>query len=192
MLVAWLAAALAADLAQGPLFIHHLVVLAPPLALLAGSAPALVLQALNRGGSPGRAMLAAVTVTATLLLVVLGLRAIGGPMPAVDPLVAPTIAAITASVPPGVSVVTDEPFSAAWTGHPVPPNLVDQSFARITTGELTAASVEADTDKFHARAVIFCTSRLKSLPGFKTWVAQHFRLVDDPGNGLQVWLRDHN
>jgi hypothetical protein len=71
----------------------------------------------------------------------------------------------------------------------VPPNLVDTSHARITSGELTPARVEADTEAVHARAVIFATGRLETLTGFKAWVAQRFRLVDDSGNGLQVWVR---
>src|ERR1700730_8750509 len=156
MLVLWLLAALAVDLAQGPLFIHHLLVLVPPTALLAGSAPALVVEALRkrrRGAVPPPRWPAAVSLVVSVAVITgLGVRAFTAPMPAADPTTAPTITAIRTWVPPGVPVVTDEPFAAAWTGHAVPPNLVDQSHARITTGELTAARVEADTEAFHAKA----------------------------------------
>ena len=112
------------------------------------------------------------------------------PLPPADASTAPTIAAIAKFVPRGVTVVTDEPFAAAYTGHPVPPNLVDQSHARISSGELTPTTVEADTEAAGAGAVIFSTGRLKTLSGFPEWVASHFHLVDDAGGGLQVWLRD--
>jgi 4-amino-4-deoxy-L-arabinose transferase-like glycosyltransferase len=193
MPVLWLLAALGVDLAQGPLFIHHLLVLAPPLALLAGAAPKLALDAYRKRGSAAASATpwpaAAIVAASVVVIAVLGLRALTGPMPPADPTTAPTITAIRTWVPRGVPVVTDEPFAAAWTGHLVPPGLVDQSHARITTGELTAARVEADTEMVHAGAVIFATGRLESLPGFKAWVAERFRLVDDAGNGLQVWVR---
>lgn len=196
MLVAWLATALAADLAQGPLFIHHLLVLAPPMALLAGAAPALVIDAVVARRQGGGATLTwfrgAVVGAAIVVIAALGVRAMTGPMPVIDPSNPPTIAAIRAWVPAGVVIVTDEPFSAAYSGHPVPPNLVDQSHARITSGELTTARVEADTQAAGARAVVFSTGRLDTLVGFQDWVAQHFRLVYNSGSGLQVWIRDHN
>jgi 4-amino-4-deoxy-L-arabinose transferase-like glycosyltransferase len=198
MPLAWLAAALAADLAQGPLFIHHLLVLAPPLALLAGAAPALLLQAMaNRrkgsaAGSAGSQTAIAIGSATTAVVVALGVVAMASPLPPPDATTAPTIAAIVAFVPSGVTVVTDEPYAAAYTGHPVPPNLVDQSHARITSGELTTARVVADTEAAGARAVIFSTGRLNTLSGFPEWVALHFRLVDDAGGGLQVWVQDHN
>jgi hypothetical protein len=193
MLVLWLLVALAADLAQGPLFIHHLLVLAPPMALLAGAAPALTVEAIReRQGGAGAAPpwpIAAIVMTSLAVIAGLGLRALTGPMPPADATTAPTITAMRTFVARGAPVVTDEPFAAAWTGHLVPPNLVDQSHARITSGELTPARVEADTEAIHARAVIFATGRLETLTGFKGWVAQRFRLVDDSGNGLQVWVR---
>jgi 4-amino-4-deoxy-L-arabinose transferase-like glycosyltransferase len=203
MLVLWVLAALAVDLAQGPLFIHHLVVLVPPMALLAGAAPALAVEAIGAvrppaapaRPSPGatpRSPAARIVAVSVAVIAGLGLRAIASPMPPADRTTAPTITALRTWVPRGAPVVTDELFAAAWTGHPVPPNLVDQSHARITTGELTPSRVEADTDAFHARAVIFATGRLETLAGFKAWVAQRFRLVDDAGDGLQVWIRTDN
>jgi 4-amino-4-deoxy-L-arabinose transferase-like glycosyltransferase len=196
MLVLWLVAALAVDLAQGPLFIHHLVVLVPPVALLAGAAPALAVEALRaerRAVASRPPWLAPVAVVASVTVIAaLGLRAFTAPMPPADRTSAPAITAMRTWVPRGASVVTDQPFAAAWTGHPVPPNLVDQSHARITTGNLTAARVEADTEAAKARAVIFATGRLETLAGFKDWVAQRFRLVDDAGDGLQVWVRADN
>jgi 4-amino-4-deoxy-L-arabinose transferase-like glycosyltransferase len=196
MLVLWLVGALAVDLAQGPLFIHHLVVLVPPVALLAGAAPVLAVEALRaerRTVASRPPWLALVAVVASVTVIAaLGLRALTAPMPPADRTSAPTITAMRTWVPRGVPVVTDEPFAAAWTGHLVPPNLVDQSHARITTGNLTAARVEADTEAAKARAVIFATGRLETLAGFKDWVAQRFRLVDDAGDGLQVWVRADN
>jgi 4-amino-4-deoxy-L-arabinose transferase-like glycosyltransferase len=196
MLLAWLAAALAVDLAQGPLFIHHLLVLVAPLSLLAGAAPDLLLKAAANGRAAATAMgrPTGIAIAAGSVAVVAGLgaRAMVSPLPPADASTAPTIAAIAMFVPGGVAVVTDEPFAAAYTGHLVPPNLVDQSHARITSGELTSARVEADTEAAGAQAVIFSTGRLDTLSGFPAWVAHHFRLVDDAGSGLKVWVRDHN
>jgi 4-amino-4-deoxy-L-arabinose transferase-like glycosyltransferase len=194
MLVLWLAAAVAIDLAQGPLFIHHLVVLVPPLSLLAGAAPGLAIKAISShqaavGTRPAAPLIA---VACTVLAAALGLFALASPLPPTDPTTAPAISAMRAWVPAGRPVVTDEPFAAAYTGHPVPPSLVDTSHARITTGELTTAQVEAATEAAGASAVVFSTGRLKTLSGFPEWVAHNFHLVDDAGGGLQVWLRDHN
>jgi hypothetical protein len=190
MLVAWLAAALAIDLAQGPHFIHHLVVLVPPLCLLAGAAPGLVIGVLadrrpEAAATSGPAR--AVASLGVVLAVVLGAVATTSPLPPADAGVEPAIAAFERYVPPGVEVATDQLFAAAWTGHATAPNLVDVSFARITAGELTPAEVEAEAGG--AKAVVYATGRLMSLPGFQDWVTQRFRLVYDGGGGLQVWTR---
>jgi len=193
MLVAWLLVAFAADLAQGPLFIHHLVVLAPPVCLLAGAAPGLVLEVLDgrRQRAGVRPSIATLVVAGfgPVLAVWLGLAAMSSSLPAEDPTAQPAITAMRRYVPPGAYVVTDQLFAAAWTGHPTAPNLVDVSLARITSGELTPAEVEAGADQSHARAVIFSTGRLSTLSGFQDWVRLRFRLAYDGGGGLQVWVR---
>jgi hypothetical protein len=193
MLVAWLAAALAVDLAQGPLFIHHLIVLVPPLCLLAAAAPGLVVEVVvGRGRGPAISPSAATAAAASLGLAAglgFGLVALTSPLPPEDPKVRPAISAINGYVKPGVSVVTDELFAAAWTGHPTAPNLVDVSLARITSGELSPARVEAATEASGAKAVIYSTRRLMTLAGFPEWVRQRFRLVFDSGDSLQVWTR---
>ena len=193
MLVAWLAAALAVDLAQGPLFIHHLVVLVPPLCLLAGAAPGLVISALaarsERAATTGSALTRVVAGLGVLLAAGLGVATMTSPLPPGDQSAQPAITAINRYVEPGVYVVTDQLFAAAWTGHPTAPNLVDVSFARISAGELTPAQVEAATEASGARAVVYSTGRLTALAGFQDWVRQLFRLVYDGGGGLQVWTR---
>jgi hypothetical protein len=193
MLVAWLLAALAADLAQGPLFIHHLVILGPPLCLLAGAAPGLVLGLLDgprqRAGVRPSAATLVVAGLGPLLAIGLGVAAMTSPLPPEDPTAQPAISAIDRYVAAGVSVVTDQPFAAAWTRHPTAPNLVDVSLARITSGELTPVEVEAATEQSHARAVIYSTGRLTTLAGFQDWVRRRFQLVYDGGGGLQVWVR---
>jgi hypothetical protein len=193
MLVAWLAAALAVDLAQGPLFIHHLVVLVPPLCLLAGAAPGLVISALaarsERAATTGSALTRVVAGLGVLLAAGLGVATMTSPLPPGDQSAQPAITAINRYVEPGVYVVTDQLFAAAWTGHPTAPNLVDVSFARISAGELTPAQVEAATEASGARAVVYSTGRLTALAGFQDWVRQRFRLVYDGGGGLQVWTR---
>lgn len=193
MLLAWLLAALAVDLAQGPLFIHHLVVLSAPLCLLAGAAPGLVLEALDgrrqRLGIRPSALTLVVAALGPALALGLGVVAMTSPLPAEDPTAQPAITAIQRYVSPGSYVVTDQLFAAAWTGHPTAPNLVDVSLARITSGELTPAEVEAGAEQSDARAVIFSTGRLSTLTGFRDWVGRRFRLVYDGGGGLQVWVR---
>jgi hypothetical protein len=193
MLVAWLLATLAVDLEQGPLFIHHLVVLSPPIALLGGAAPRLLKDVLASGPALARpATTRAVGGLAVLLAVGLGLTTMTSPLPREDSKVRPAITAINRVVAPGAYVVSDEPFAAAWTGHPTAPNLVDVSLARISSGNLTTADVEAGTEQCGARAVIFSTGRLKTLNGYRDWVMQRFRLAYEGRHGLQVWVRDHN
>jgi hypothetical protein len=92
-------------------------------------------------------------------------------------------------VPAGTTVVSDNQFAAASAGFWAPPSLVDTSFARISAGDLDGAQLEQATDSSQAEAIVFGTNRLMSIPGFPAWVKSHYRLVDDLGNGRQVWLR---
>jgi 4-amino-4-deoxy-L-arabinose transferase-like glycosyltransferase len=188
---AWLATALLVDAVQGPLFTHHVVIVVAPLAVMGGTAIPLAVQA-GVARAPGffsllrPVVVAATTVGGLALVVAVGL--VNHPGPA-DPGTAPLSAAIRAHVPAGTTVVSDNQFAAASAGFWAPPSLVDTSFARISAGDLDGAQLEQATDSSQAEAIVFGTNRLMSIPGFPAWVKSHYRLVDDLGNGRQVWLR---
>jgi hypothetical protein len=158
------------------------VVLLPPICLLAAAAPGLLI-----GMMPDRArMIAGLGI---VLAAGLGMIAMTSPLPYRDQTAQPAITAFRDNVPAGVYVVTDQLFAAAWTGHPTAPNLVDVSFARISSGELTPSQVEAAVEASGTRAVVYSTGRLQALAGFKEWVGRRFRLVYDDGAGVEVWTR---
>jgi 4-amino-4-deoxy-L-arabinose transferase-like glycosyltransferase len=191
VLLAWVLSALAVDLGQAPLFGHHLAVLLPPLAVAGGCGVVLGIAELrSRLPGPGRAVALGLAGLGALLLVVLAPPAASG-LPYPDPRTSQVEEAIRALVPPGTPVVTDMPFAAADTGHATPPQLVDVSYARVSTGDLSPAEAERTTEAAPATAVIFVTGRLDSIPGYRDWVQTRYRLASDLGGGVQIWLRNN-
>lgn len=207
--VAWTLAALVILLRQAPLFPHHLVLLIPGLALTAAiglmPAPATfasawivlhsrllhLLPILRRK----RARLALVWLPALLVLGVLALNLranLDHPlgMPSAD---AARLAQVASDLrqltTPQQSVITDDQYIAALAGRDVPPELVDTSTVRITTGYLTSNQVIAIAEQPQVGAILFYSGRFQSLPGFTTWVAQHFHLARTYGAGQTLYLK---
>lgn len=87
-------------------------------------------------------------------------------------------------------VVTDAQFIAGLADRDTPPAVVDTSNVRIDTGYVTLAQLEQITSDPRVRAVLFYTDRLYwQLPAFRTWVAQHFRLLHNYGPRQELWVR---
>jgi hypothetical protein len=66
---------------------------------------------------------------------------------------------------------------------------VDTSQARIVSGDLTLAKLEAVATQANVRAVLFATGRFDLVPGFRTWVAAHFVHEASFGPGADLYVR---
>jgi hypothetical protein len=96
---------------------------------------------------------------------------------------------LAALLPPGAMVVTDDQATAAAAGLDTPPGLVDTSLVRILSGDLRIDQVEAAAAEPGVAGVFFGTTRLDHLPGFRTWVAEHFPFAAEVASGRTVYLR---
>jgi 4-amino-4-deoxy-L-arabinose transferase-like glycosyltransferase len=170
---AWTVSAAVLLWAQHPLWPHHAVVLVAPLALL-GGAVALVLPPRAAIAATGVVLLASVASAAYV-------RSLELPLAPV-----PALRAVTTARD---LVITDDQFAVALSGRGTPPELVDTSFVRVASGDLTAADVEAAARRWHVRAVLLSTGRLEALPGLRAWLAQRFPEVTDLGAGRTLYAR---
>lgn len=94
------------------------------------------------------------------------------------------------AIAPDQWVVTDAQFIAALADRSTPPWLVDTSLIRVQTGYLTLAQIEQAASNPRVHAVLFYTRRFSSeVPGFHAWVAQHFHLLYNYGDGQELWVR---
>ncbi len=214
--VAWALAALVILLRQSPLFTHHVALLVPTLALSAaiGLAPAAKIRSTGisaphalRGTGPAwrkiRKSQAVMPGLAALLVV--GMLAFNlrsdasyplskeaqemNPPPVNAAQIAQVASDLQRLTTPRQQVITDDQYIAALANRDVPPELVDTSDVRITTGYLTTGQVIAIAQQPQIGAVLFYTGRLDQLPGLRAWVGQHFRLARSYGNGQDLYLR---
>jgi 4-amino-4-deoxy-L-arabinose transferase-like glycosyltransferase len=194
-LLGWLAATLFVLWRQAPLFPHHLVVLVPPLAALAimGIAP------LPFKRHPLLTFTNVVTALALLLILTTSandfqssrvhlyqVRMTGVALDPINQRIARDLQAVTT---PDQTVVTDAQFITALANRNTPPDLVDTSGVRISTGSVTTEQLIQAAGQSQVHAVLFYTGRLKTLPAFHAWVAQHFRLVHQYGDGKELWIK---
>jgi len=206
---AWTLAALLILLRQQPLFPHHLVLLIPGLALSAalGLMPApktfarevIILQARPRRIFPALSRRQASMLSKGLpLSLIVGVLALNLYTTLNHPLgVSAADAARLAQVAddlrqfttPQQTVITDDQYIAMLADRDVPPALVDTSAVRIETGYLTTTQVIAIAQQPQVGAILFYSGRFQQLSGFRTWVAQHFRLAKTYGAGQDLYLR---
>lgn len=204
---AWFALMLAVVRGQNPLFWRHLVLLAPPLAVLAGAAFALPLA--GRGASVRRAGAAAAMI---LLLLPAAIapkhgRALVPTLPHPEWLPWPsggapgdvTAAPLTTAAAwirehsgEGDLVAGDDPIALYLSGRRAPGALCDTSNARIHSGWLTLE--EASRHSSRARVIVLREDgRLSKLPGYLLWLTEHFDEQDASKTGVSrnrsVWLR---
>jgi hypothetical protein len=78
---------------------------------------------------------------------------------------------------PNEVVLSDDQYVAALANRDVPPQLVDTSAVRITSGYLTAAQLEDYITRNRIHVILFATGRFDLLPGFRDWVASRYTQV---------------
>lgn len=181
MQISWLLATFLSVARYYPLFIHHLTVLLPPLAAVAGGAFA----ALDHARAPHLRRL-----SARLLLVVSALTYLlwlpftishdaSSFSPNDDPVKAAQVAWLEANSGPDDWVVTDNQVLAVAAHRLVPPALCDTSTVRARTGYLSISLLEQATADPHVHAVLL-TRTLKVLPDYqpyRDWLARNFHQI---------------
>ncbi|GHO43938.1 ArnT family glycosyltransferase [Ktedonospora formicarum] len=182
---------------QVPLFVHHLVMLVPPMIALVvvGVAP-LIDMVRNAELNVSRL----VRWTSWLLLVavlfaaasdaVLVRRAFRG-LPEETPLSKQVVSDLRANITPGREIMTDAQFLAALADRSTPPSLVDTSTVRIQTQYLTEDQLIQAASRPEVQGILFYTGRLTNIEvaGFHTWVTQHYKLVRRYDNGKELWIK---
>jgi hypothetical protein len=177
----WAAVSVVAILFYKPLFPHHLVMLTPPLALVAavGLAPILTLRA--RGLAIAGLVLA--TAAAGTYIVVRDTR----PVLAPDLHDAEMAAAVRAVSRPGEFWISDNPYGVAEADRDLPGTLVDTSRQRTRAGLLTAADLEAARVRYDVRWLLADSGRLDEVPGYRAWRDAHFHAVQSLGGGAVIY-----
>ncbi len=193
-LLAWLLTTIVLLWQQTPLFVHHMVMLIPPLI-------ALTITGLASQRAPRNRTFAAAMTIATLLLILTvtaldlqevrshytGVQAQGqGAGTQANLQVANDLRAVTQ---PGELVISDAQFIVALAGRNTPAELVDTSNVRLSTGYVTDAQMIQAAARPQVHAVLFYTGRLAPRTEFQHWVSQHFTLVHDYGAGKGLWVK---
>ncbi len=186
----WLIASLLLLLRQSPLFEHHVVLVAPCLALIA----ALGLTLLPRPGEAQASRWLAPAFSAVLALcilvgVALGVRSAQAAALGPSAATVRAVSAIEAFTTPGSPIVTDDQYLAALADRSTPPDLVDTSLVRIASKYLTLAQVEAALSQPDTRFVVLSTGRLQRIPGFMPWLHTNFRDLVNLGHGVAIYER---
>jgi len=86
-------------------------------------------------------------------------------------------------------IITDEQILAFLAERDVPPNLVDTSHMRISSGYLNSETVIKLSEKYNVKVVILWTGRLRRLSEFIHYVEANFQLVKDYGRGREIYVR---
>ncbi|HLY32095.1 MAG TPA: hypothetical protein VKQ36_13785, partial [Ktedonobacterales bacterium] len=209
----WALASFVLLLAQHPLFAHHIALLAPPLALMAalaaplatGAAPTARLHILpsRRARRKKAAGLAPTTSTRlalvwsvtgamtliTLISLSLGVvsdQAASQPLPTTTQTI---VAALHLFTAPGDLVAGDDQYLVALANRSTPPQLVDTSQVRISSGYLTASQLEGIITKDDVRYILFASGRFALIPGFSAWVKANCVQLANFGAGRTLWER---
>ncbi len=189
MLAAWGLASIAVLVVQAPLFAHHLALIPP--AFIPGAA--LLLSTTLREAIPLPRH--AVTRLAQGALIVTVLIAVTQDVPFLEQLNTPQATLIAraqdldALTLPGDLVVTDDQIVAVVANREVPASLVDTSYVRIASGQLTAAQVIHVLQDPRVTAVLWDSGRFDRLAGLRAWVQQHFVRVVNYGGTSALFLR---
>ncbi|HEY1389484.1 MAG TPA: glycosyltransferase family 39 protein [Ktedonobacterales bacterium] len=184
-LILWALADFVTLLRQQPLLGHHIVLLSPALALITGCG---VYAMWHAFAEPSRQRLAqTVTLVVLVVMCLAGLilnwnqnTAANAPIPARTLSMALALQSVSA---PNEVVLSDDQYVAALANRDVPPQLVDTSAVRITSGYLTASQLEDYITRNRIHVILFASGRFDLLPGFRDWVASRY---------TQVTTFDHN
>jgi 4-amino-4-deoxy-L-arabinose transferase-like glycosyltransferase len=193
--LAWLLAGVLVLVVQRPLFDPHVLILAPPLSLLAalGAVAAIGWARSHWNTRTKESLLVAGTLVALGVTLFVGLWLDARQIRADDAYDGGTRAQMVQALQdhaiPAGPVVTDDQYVAALAGRDTPPELVDTSLVRIGTGSLTTDEVERIIRRGDVRVVLFATDRLDRLPGLRAWVEANFRPVRNFGAGEALYMR---
>ena len=202
-LILWALADFVTLVRQQPLLDHHIVLISPALALIAGcgvfaawrvfrarlASPLPVGQGLGRG--PWRIGLALTAVAlmlacfSSLTLTLQRNAAANGPVATRTLQMAIALQGVSA---PDEVVLSDDQYVAALANRDVPPQLVDTSAVRITSGYLTARELETDVTRSRIHVILFANGRFDLLPGFRDWVAARYTQVETFDHGGALFL----
>ena len=192
-LILWALADVVTLVRQQPLLDHHIVLISPALALIAGCgvvaawrvAQAFSAENWRRIGLALTAALLVLTCLSGLLLNVQQNAAANGPIATRSLDMAIALQSVSA---PGEVVLSDDQYVAALANRDVPPQLVDTSAVRITSGYLTAPELETYITRNRIHVILFANGRFDLLPGFRDWVAARYTQVEtfDHGGALFV------
>ena len=182
MPLAWAGVCVLAILFYHPLFPHHLVLLAMPLALVV-AVGLRNLQPLGIGG--GLVAAGLVLATAAVGAVV----AFGDIQLALTPDLhdAEMTAAVEAASQPGEYWISDNPYAVAAAGRDIPGPVVDTSSQLPASGLLTVRDLEAARVRYDVRWVLVDSFRLDAIPGFRDWLDQHYHPVQTLGGGAVIY-----
>jgi len=195
-LLAWLLASVLTLVLQRPLFDPHVLILAPPLALLAalGGVAAIEWARSIWNVRAKESLLMAGTLVALGATLLVGLwldaRQISDDSAYDGGRRAQMVQALRDQAIPAGLVVTDDQYIAALAGRDTSPELVDTSLVRIATGSLTTDEVERIIRRDDVRIVLFATDRLDRLPGLRAWVEANFHPVKNFGAGETLYVRN--
>jgi hypothetical protein len=185
-LLAWGVGTLLLLLFYSPLFPKHVVVMIPPVAVLAGAGLGRLWQALH--GEHRRLSIAHFGFALPLAWYVLTLPGIlswdarfmnlipGNDLPrfaeATD-----VVRSIVALTSPSDFVLTDHPYLAFLAQRLVPPALADPSKTRLRARELTGQEIVQAGTTYPSEIAVMWEDRFRSLPVFRNWFDDTYQVV---------------
>jgi uncharacterized membrane protein len=192
--VVWACAAIAMLAQQQPLFAHHAVLISPALALVAGYGACVAWTAF--ASSDHQAVALTVGRIVLILACAFGLfvnwrnnAAANVPLPTRSIEMAIALQGVSA---PTEVVLSDDQYVATLANRDVPPELVDTSAVRITSGYLTTAQMEQFITRTRVHVILFASGRFDLLPGFRAWVVAHYTQVASFDHGGALYLLEPN
>ena len=184
MPLAWAAASVLAVLFYHPLFGHHLVILSIPLALTAAVGLGAATRPSPRGGwNLLRAGLVLATAVAGVVVIVGDVRLVYRP----DIHDTEMAAAVHSTGTPADFWISDNQFAVAAADRNIPGPLVDTSGQRTNSGLLTVQVLETTRQRYRVRWVLEDSFRLFGVPGYTSWLGQHFHAVRYLGGRAMIY-----
>lgn len=194
VVLTWLLAITATLLRLSPLYLHYLDTLLFPMAILGGTAFGDWFESLqsisrHRTASLLPLFLGSCALAAFLFSLPEIVRENREPLPTHrEKEEADAMHFLTKVTLPGDFIITDNQFVAFLTDREVPPNLVDTSWMRLRTGQLTSDELIATMRKYQPQAVVFMTERIRSMrPEYAKRVESNYLLRRSWDITYQIW-----
>jgi hypothetical protein len=100
------------------------------------------------------------------------------------------VAAISALGRPGDFWISDNPYAVAAAGRDVPGPIVDTSGQRTRAGLLTVGDLETARVRYGVQWVLVDSFRLDAVPGFRQWLGQYYRAIENLGGRAVIYQQD--